>query len=100
MDVTVQLPDEIVQQLGGVATMPRQLLEAFALERYRAERLTRHQVSQLLGLDYWQTDEFLAEHQAKQPYTLADFELDQLSLDRLRVKRGEVRSRSWTGEHS
>ncbi|NLX96121.1 MAG: hypothetical protein GXY83_08090 [Rhodopirellula sp.] len=62
MDVTVQLPDEIVQQLGGVATMPRQLLEAFALERYRAERLTRHQVSQLLGPDYWQTDEFLAEH--------------------------------------
>ncbi len=57
MQVTVQLPDDIARQFGDVATMPRQLLKAFALEHYRLERLTRLQVSQLLGLDYWQTDE-------------------------------------------
>lgn len=89
MEVTVQLPDEIVEQLGDTANMPRQLLEAFAIENYRLEKLTRHQVSRLLGLDYWQTDEFLTKHRAKQPYTLVDFEVDQVSLTKLRKKRGE-----------
>lgn len=89
MEVTVHLPDEIVEQFGNTANMPRQLLEAFAIENYRVEKLTRHQVSQLLGLDYWQTDEFLAKHKAKQPYTRADFEVDQVSLAKLQEKRGE-----------
>jgi hypothetical protein len=89
MEVTVRLPDEIVTQLADVADMPRQLLEAFAIENYRLERLTRYQVSQLLGLDYWRTEELLAEHKATAPYELADFEVDRASLTRLREKRGE-----------
>jgi hypothetical protein len=88
MEVTVQ-SDEIIAQVGDLGTIPRQLLEAFAVENYRLEKLTRHQVSQLLGLDYWQTDEFLATHKAKLPYTLADFEVDCASLSKLREKRGE-----------
>ena len=34
-------------------------------EAYRAQRLSRHQLSQLLGFDYWQTDEFLTRHEAR-----------------------------------
>ncbi len=34
MEVVVRLPDEIVTQLADAADMPRQLLEAFALENY------------------------------------------------------------------
>ena len=84
MEITVQLPDDVAKQLGDTANMPRQFLEAFAIERYRLEKITRHQLSQLLGLDYWQTDAFLAEHKAKQPYTLADLEVDRASLSKLR----------------
>ena len=80
MQVTVQLPDEIAAQVEGPADLPRQLLEAFAAEGYRTQRLSRHQVRELLDLDYWQTDEFLARHQAKRPYTLADLEVDRRSL--------------------
>ena len=87
MEITVQLPDDLAKQLGDIANMPRQFLEAFAIESYRSEKITRHQLSQLLGLDYWQTDAFLAEHKAKHPYTLADLEVDRASLRKLDEKR-------------
>ena len=80
MQITVQLPDEIGERLGEPTDMPRQLLEAFAAERYRHHALSRHQVSQLLGLDYWQTEEFLSGHDAQRPYALADLEIDRRSL--------------------
>ena len=51
-----------------------------SLEAYRAHRLSRHQVGQLLRLDYWQTNDFLTQHEATRPYTLADLEIDRQSL--------------------
>jgi len=88
MEITVQLPDEVAKQLGDLDNMPRHLLEAFAIESYRLQRITRHQVSQLLGLDYWQTEELLTKHDAKRPYTLADLEIDRDSFNRFQEQRG------------
>jgi hypothetical protein len=79
MQVTVQLPDDLLQQFGDPASLPRQLLEALAAEAYRAQRLSRAQVSRLLGLDYWATERFLGEHDARRLYTLADLEIDRQS---------------------
>ncbi len=81
MQVTVTIPEEIAGQLPDMPTMSRQLLEAYAIEGYRNERLTRHQVGTLLGLDRWQTEAFLAEHQAQQVYTLQDWEFDREALE-------------------
>ena len=86
MQITVQLPDEIAQHLGEFTDMPREFLEAFAAEGYRTHKLSRHQVSQLLGLNYWQTDGFLTQHEATRPYTLADLEIDRHSLATLPEK--------------
>ena len=80
MNITVQLPDEIASHLGDIASMPRQMLEAFAAEAYRANKVSRHQLSRLLALDYWQTEDFLTCHQAKRPYTIADIQTDRQSL--------------------
>ena len=80
MEVTVQMPDEVAKQLGETASMPRKFLEAFAAEGYRSQTLSRHQVSQLLQLDYWQTEDFLTKREAKRLYTLADLEVDRKSL--------------------
>ncbi len=80
MQVTIQLPDEIAQQMGAQGDLPRQVVEALAAEGYRSRRLSRQQVGRLLELDYWQTEEFLTQHQAKRPYELADLEIDRKSL--------------------
>ena len=84
--VTVQLPDEIAKLLGDTDNMPRSVLEATAADGYRTEKLTRFQVGQLLGLDRWQTEEFLARHEAQRPFTLADYELEHRSQKELQRK--------------
>ena len=86
MEVTIQLSDDIAEHLGEIATMPRQMLEAFAAEAYRTHRLSRRQLSQLLELDYWQTEDFLTQHDAKRPFTLADLQIDRQSLATLPLK--------------
>jgi hypothetical protein len=86
MEVTVELPDEIAKHLGQASEMPRQMLEAFAAAAYRAQRLSRHQLSQLLGFDYWQTDEFLTRNEARRPFMLADLQIDRKSLESLPQK--------------
>lgn len=63
VEVTVQLPEDVAQQLAEVpGDIPRRVLEAIALEGYRANKLTRRQVGGLLHLDTKQTEQFLAEH--------------------------------------
>ena len=83
MQVTIQLPDDIAKHLGETVDMPRHLLEAVAAEAYRSQKLSRHQVGQMLGLDRWRTEEFLVAHNAQRPYTLADLEIDRRSLSGL-----------------
>ena len=46
------------------AEIPGRLLEAFAMEGYRSQRLSHNQVGRLLGLDYWQTEDLLTRHDA------------------------------------
>jgi hypothetical protein len=80
MKVTIELPDNITRHLGEASKMPRQVLEAFAAEAYRTQKFSRHQASQLLGLDYWETEAFLTQHEARRPFTLADLQIDRESL--------------------
>jgi len=57
MQVTVQLPDNIARQLSqSPGDIPRRILEAVAVEGYRSEQLSRGQVSELLGLNFWETE--------------------------------------------
>ena len=81
MQVIVDIPEEVAQQLPDVHLMPRQLLEAWAAEAYRSEKLTRHQIGRLLGLNRWKTEDFLATHKAIPAYSLADWEIDRPSLE-------------------
>ena len=48
-------------------------MEAFALEEYRAKRLSHAQVGQLLGLSRWAVDGLLKDHQVWLEYTVEDF---------------------------
>ena len=80
MQVTVQLPDNIAKLIGDTASIPKALLEALAAESYRTHKISRHQVSELLGLDYWKTEDFLHQNEAQRPYTLADLKVDRQSL--------------------
>jgi predicted HTH domain antitoxin len=84
MILSVELPDPIARQLhldglhGG-----RRVLEMFALEGYRAGELSRGQVSELLGLEFNETERFLKEHKAFIPLTMEEFERSSQGLEEL-----------------
>jgi predicted HTH domain antitoxin len=83
MQVTVEIPDSIGAQLKlNVWTLSRELLQAFAIEGYRMEKLSRGQVSQLLDLNFWKSEVFLSRHRTLLHYDLSDLEQDRQALHR------------------
>jgi predicted HTH domain antitoxin len=87
VNVAVELPDDIAQQLETAwQDMPRRVLEAVAVEGYRSGALTRGQVQRLLHLSWWETEAFLKERQAYLPYDEEDLEHDRAALDRVLSK--------------
>jgi hypothetical protein len=72
--ISVDIPDSIAAQLqlngegGG-----RRALEMFALEGYRSGELSRGQVSELLGLEFNETERFLKEHKAFVEMSVQEF---------------------------
>src|SRR5713101_5125292 len=78
MTITVELPDALEGLLFANGQEPtRAVLEAIALEGYRAERLTESDVRELLGFETrMEAHEFLKKHGAFMHYTREDLNHD------------------------
>lgn len=84
MQVTVEMPDQVARQWGETPdAVGRHVLEDAAVEGYRAGRLSQRQVGAMLGLDYWQTEAFLAERGVPLNYSSADLATDNATLDKI-----------------
>ena len=88
MSITLDIPPEIEQSLAeswGTADngLPRRILEAIAAEGYRQGALTRHEVGQLLGFGFYETQTFLKEHECYLNYTIEDLDADRRALERV-----------------
>jgi len=83
MEITIQIPDELATLVTGHDAFARELLEAFTAHAYRNDRISSYQVGQLLGLDRWQTEEFLASRDAIRPYDIPDLNVDRATLESL-----------------
>lgn len=84
MLVSVEMPDPIAHQLrldGPQAG--KRALEMFALEGYRSGELTRGKVGELLGLSFYDTEEFLKKNGAEIKLTLEEFQRSSEALERL-----------------
>ena len=89
MQVTLDLPDDISAALEGQGRdLPRQALEALAVEGYRTGALSETQVRRLLGLQTRvQVHALLKEHRVLLRYTEQDLEDDLASHRELGVPR-------------
>jgi predicted HTH domain antitoxin len=75
MQIALEPPEDIAKRLEvSWNDMSRGTLEAVAREGYHEGALTRGQVGRLLGLSFWEAEEFLKERQAYLVYTEEDFE--------------------------
>lgn len=66
MTVTLTIPDVLAAALQRVQpALPRVLLDGFAVEAYREGMLSAAEVRVLMGHDSrWETEDFLAAHEA------------------------------------
>ena len=75
MQLTLEIPDSMAKSIFEVGVhRDRRALEMLALEGYRLGNLSRGQVSEALGMGYYETEEFLHKNGAVQPYTIEDFD--------------------------
>jgi predicted HTH domain antitoxin len=90
MQITVELPDDLAQQMIPAGRDPaRAALEDMAVEAYRAHRLTEHQLATLLGMDRYTLDGFLKEREVWLEYTMDDLRREVDLGERLWKKRQE-----------
>jgi len=89
IQVTLDLPDDISAALEGRwPDVPRQALEALAVEAYRTGALTESQVRRLLRLEArFEVHALLKEHGVPLRYTKADLEDDLAAHRELGILR-------------
>lgn len=87
MNVTLHIPDAIAERLTAAgADLERQALEGFALEAFRAGRLTRSELRQTLGIETrYELDGFLKARGVHEPVTPEDIQRDLEDLHAFRV---------------
>jgi hypothetical protein len=85
MNLTVEIPDDLARSLNAAGgDLPRRVLEALALEEYRADRLTKEGLRQALGIETsYQLDGFLKEHGIWIEYDAEDVARERTTLERL-----------------
>ncbi len=84
MTLTINIPDEVARSLSLDNTSgERAVLESLAVEGYRQRRMSRREVGELLGLNYYETETFLQDHDLDLGLTVEDVEQDRRNLDRL-----------------
>lgn len=80
MEVVVTIPDKFVEKRQNLS---QQMLEAFAVENYRQEKLSLGQVAELLGFSIDEANEFLKRHRVPLNYAFEDLENDRQTIEKL-----------------
>jgi predicted HTH domain antitoxin len=84
MHLDLEIPDDLAGRLGASGIdLSRRALEAFALEEYKAERISKAELRRLLGLSRYELDGFLKAHDIWIDYALDDFHREIDTLKRL-----------------
>ena len=85
MNLTVPIPDDLAGRLSATgADLSRLALEAFALEEYRNNHISKADLRRLLGfVSRDQLDGFLKAHHVWIDYTIEDFRREMADLKHL-----------------
>ncbi|MEM8637687.1 MAG: UPF0175 family protein [Cyanobacteria bacterium P01_G01_bin.54] len=83
MQITLELPDELVQHIP-CEHLSRTIIEALLVQAYQTEQLTHAQVGRILGLSSrWAVDAFLKERNADLHYDINDLASDRATFEQL-----------------
>lgn len=80
MQITIEIPDDIANQIQSV-NISRRVLELIAADQYRQGRIGAAEVRRILNFSSrWETYEFLKLEKAYLPYTEDDLEQDAQAI--------------------
>ena len=86
MNLIVEIPDEIAGSLSSGGDLSRRVLEGFAPEEYKSQRISKAQLRRLLGLETrYELDGFLKTHQVSPNITIEDLRHDVQDLKSLGI---------------
>jgi predicted HTH domain antitoxin len=75
MQVMLEFPESVALSLHfDEGRASRRAMEMVALEGYRSGELSRGQIGEMLGIGYFETEQFLADHRAMIKYTVEELE--------------------------
>jgi predicted HTH domain antitoxin len=88
MQITIELPDDIANQLQlQAANISRRILELIAADNYRQGRIGAAAVRRMLNFSSrWETYDFLKREKAYLPYTEDDLEQDAQAIRNVLAK--------------
>lgn len=86
MEVTISIPDKFVGGAGKNQEISRQMLEAFAIENYRQEKLSLGGLAELLDFSIDEANAFLKKHRVPLALNFEDFRQDQKAIETLLSK--------------
>ncbi len=88
LNVTLNLPAELEEKLRReIPNLDTDVKEAYALELFRREKLSHYELSEVLGLDRFETDAWLKRHNVFEgSLTMSDLEADRQTLERVMSK--------------
>lgn len=81
MEVTVSIPDKFVTPSRTHGDISRQMLEAFAIENYRQEKMSLGQIAELLGFSIDEANAFLKKHKIPLNYDFEDLAEDHRAIE-------------------
>jgi predicted HTH domain antitoxin len=68
--MTIELPDDLARNLRDQGGDPsRRILEIVIVEQYRKGKISEGRVGELLGLNFWNTQDLLRKHEAYLHYS-------------------------------
>lgn len=86
--VTIELPAELEDKLRReTSNLEKDVREAYALQLFREGKLSHFELSQMLGLDRFETDAYLQRHRVYEgSLTMEDLASDRSTLEDLLKK--------------
>jgi predicted HTH domain antitoxin len=81
MEVVVSIPDKFVSDAPHGEAVSRQMLEAFAIENYRQEKMSLGGLAELLGFSIDEANAFLKKHRIPLEYDFQDLAEDRKAIE-------------------
>lgn len=83
MQIVVDLPEAIARRFADKRDISERILEALAVDDYMSGQLSRGQVAELLGMSFYEAEEWFARKGIHRDYGIKDLEEDRETLDRI-----------------